>query len=86
MREQAMMAGFWLLLICLICGFYLVTLAIWLASYACPAVANLVKYYRRRQRRGKGLCLACGYNLTGNTSGICPECGEPLRGAGRATP
>lgn len=20
-------------------------------------------------------CLNCGYNLTGNTSGICPECG-----------
>ena len=20
-------------------------------------------------------CLECGYNLTGNTSGICPECG-----------
>ena len=22
------------------------------------------------------LCKECGYNLTGNTSGICPECGE----------
>lgn len=22
-----------------------------------------------------GFCTACGYNLTGNTSGICPECG-----------
>lgn len=21
-------------------------------------------------------CLACGYNLTGNTSGTCPECGR----------
>ena len=29
----------------------------------------------RRRRRGK--CVACGYELTGNTSGICPECGEP---------
>lgn len=24
------------------------------------------------------LCLACGYNLTGNTSGCCPECGSPI--------
>jgi hypothetical protein len=28
-----------------------------------------------RRRRMKGLCVACGYNLTGNTSGRCPECG-----------
>ena len=26
----------------------------------------------------KGLCLKCGYNLTGNVSGICPECGEKI--------
>lgn len=22
-----------------------------------------------------GLCSSCGYDLTGNTSGVCPECG-----------
>lgn len=26
-------------------------------------------------------CLKCGYNLIGNTTGICPECGEPDNGA-----
>lgn len=25
-----------------------------------------------------GLCVKCGYNLTGNTSGVCPECGSHL--------
>jgi hypothetical protein len=25
-----------------------------------------------------GHCLGCGYNLTGNVSGICPECGETI--------
>ena len=30
---------------------------------------------RERQWREHGLCPACGYNLTGNTSGVCPECG-----------
>lgn len=25
-----------------------------------------------------GHCQSCGYNLTGNTSGICPECGHHL--------
>ena len=25
-------------------------------------------------------CRKCGYNLTGNTSGTCPECGTPVAG------
>lgn len=25
-----------------------------------------------------GFCHRCGYNLAGNSTGICPECGEPL--------
>lgn len=28
-----------------------------------------------RRRRHLGLCVACGYNLTG-TPGACPECGQ----------
>jgi hypothetical protein len=32
-----------------------------------------------RKRKGKrGGCLNCGYNLTGNVSGVCPECGTPV--------
>jgi hypothetical protein len=27
----------------------------------------------RARRRALGQCLACGYDLTGNASGICPE-------------
>jgi len=23
-------------------------------------------------------CITCGYNLTGNVSGICPECGQKI--------
>ena len=26
--------------------------------------------------RGESICTGCGYNLTGNVSGRCPECGE----------
>lgn len=33
--------------------------------------------HRRRHREFRGYCLACGYNLSGNLSGVCPECGEP---------
>jgi hypothetical protein len=31
----------------------------------------------RRERLAKGRCLACGYDLRGNVSGVCPESGGP---------
>lgn len=31
-----------------------------------------------QRRRLEGTCIACDYNLTGNVSGICPECGTPI--------
>jgi hypothetical protein len=39
---------------------------------------------RRRRRRKRGLCIRCGYNLTGLTEPRCPECAEPFipRGSG----
>lgn len=41
-------------------------------------------WLRRRYLRFVGRCPQCGYNLTANTSGICPECGTPAtRGAAR---
>lgn len=41
-----------------------------------PVLAFFRGPIRRWRRYRKGLCSNCGYNLTGNTSGICPECGE----------
>ena len=32
----------------------------------------------RDRRRTKGLCPSCGYDLTGNVSGRCPECGAAI--------
>ncbi|MDB5172513.1 MAG: hypothetical protein JWN51_1286 [Phycisphaerales bacterium] len=32
----------------------------------------------RRARRKRGLCIPCGYDLAGNVSGICPECGAKV--------
>ena len=34
------------------------------------------------ERRRQGLCARCGYDLTGNVSGVCPECGTRAGGAG----
>ncbi len=30
---------------------------------------------RAQRRKARNECIACGYNLTGNVTGMCPECG-----------
>ncbi len=34
-------------------------------------------WLRDRRRARLGCCPACAYDLVGNTSGVCPECGAP---------
>ena len=53
--------------------------------WACVLLSALpaLRLWRGRRwkewhRRSLGLCLRCAYNLTGNTSGVCPECGTPV--------
>jgi hypothetical protein len=38
---------------------------------------------RRLRRRQRGLCVGCGYDLTGNVSGACPECGQEAPNKGK---
>ncbi|MDB5355283.1 MAG: hypothetical protein JWN24_1736 [Phycisphaerales bacterium] len=38
----------------------------------------LMGYRRSLIRLGRGCCRGCGYDLTGNTSGVCPECGTRI--------
>jgi predicted amidophosphoribosyltransferase len=57
---------------------YSVSVPLWflcLALGAYPTVAFVRGPLRRRRRRKRGLCVNCAYDLTGNVSGICPECG-----------
>ena len=42
-----------------------------LAAYMLPPLI------RRWSRKRKGLCRECGYDLTGNLSGVCSECATP---------
>lgn len=49
-------------------------LAIFIAGLLLIIVPSLVLVAPRVSR--SGLCKSCGYDLTGNTSGTCPECGE----------
>jgi hypothetical protein len=43
--------------------------------FAIMPLATSIRIYRNRRRRTSGSCVHCGYNLTGNASGACPECG-----------
>lgn len=47
---------------------------IWLPAW----LLGIVLWIQAKRRAvQKGCCIVCGYNLTGNVSGRCPECGTP---------
>lgn len=55
-----------------------IALPAWLLfAVACPLAVWVIV---SRPRNRTGCCIACGYNLTGNVSGRCPECGTPVAG------
>ena len=49
------------------------------AFAAYPMLAFIRGPLRRRRWRKKGCCCKCGYDLTGNVTGICPECGTEAK-------
>ena len=53
-----------------------VIVPLWI-PFAMIAVPTGIVWYRGR-RPPPGHCRKCGYDLTGNISGICPECGTPI--------
>jgi hypothetical protein len=72
-REASFTAPHWLLIL----------------LFSLAPVLTLYRGYRRYRREGAKCCLKCGYNLTGNVSGVCPECGaevEPEGGSDRHPP
>ena len=48
-----------------------------LALVLVPTLASA--FLLRKHGRRPGRCRACGYDLTGNQSGRCPECGTPAK-------
>ena len=62
-------------------SYWAVTFPMWLLmvpAILLVTVAWLLSSLRRAVRSRAGRCRACGYDLTGNTSGICPECGATV--------
>jgi hypothetical protein len=53
------------------------TIPLWL-PFLLVALPTAFLFYRDRRRPGPNHCQQCGYNLTGNLSGTCPECGMPV--------
>jgi hypothetical protein len=54
-------------------------LPLWIPAFLLTTLAALL-FWRDRRRKPPGHCRFCGYNLTANVSGICPECGVPTGG------
>ncbi len=64
-------------------GLRVITLPLWI-----PFALTLLVFFvlpkaflrwRERYRIPLHCCQKCGYDLTGNVSGICPECGEKIQ-------
>ena len=49
---------------------YLMSLAIYLGRVQRRAIHDAL--------RRRSMCVGCSYDLTGNTSGVCPECGTKI--------
>jgi len=70
--------------------FFSVAAPAWLlAAFACAvaillvarmALLPLLRLVLAASRRSRNRCGSCSYNLKGNTSGVCPECGSAVPG------
>jgi hypothetical protein len=50
---------------------------IWPIPIGCFGFILVIRFRKRKPVAGE--CRTCGYDLTGNVSGVCPECGQAVR-------
>jgi hypothetical protein len=53
-----------------------IVLPLWVPLIFVAGPTAFLWYRERRRRFPSGHCQLCGYNLKGNQSGVCPECGS----------
>lgn len=60
-----------------------ISIPLWilLALFTTPPALVLWRARLRRLRIEAGRCPRCGYDLAGNVTGVCPECGERIEPA-----
>jgi predicted Zn-ribbon and HTH transcriptional regulator len=57
-----------------------VLIGVWATAILCSGIAivrEVVRYHKDVSLNVPS-CQFCGYNLTANTSGVCPECGKAI--------
>ncbi len=54
-------------------GSYFLVIPLWIPALLAGVSTFIL--WRRSRRVPPGHCKACRYDLTGNVSGVCPECG-----------
>ena len=58
-------------------GMGTIVMPLWLFP-AAALMPTALLFWRDRRRIPPGHCQRCGYDLTGNVSGVCSECGTPI--------
>jgi len=62
-----------------------VSFPLWLPLLLIALPTGFLFWSDHRKRTRMGHCTTCGYDLKGNTSGTCPECGAVSSAGGNAT-
>lgn len=56
-------------------GWFNCALPLWIPMLF-PVIKSAMTICKLRPSNEERLCMSCGYNLLGNESGVCPECGK----------
>jgi len=62
-------------------GVWAAWIPIW--PFVLGSLALTLLAWRLRRRPPPGHCPSCGYNLTGNVTGVCSECGHEIKSDGQ---
>lgn len=59
-------------------GYTDVVIPFWLLLVLLTLLSLALSFWKKHKRRKRGLCVKCGYDLRGNNTGACPECGKAV--------
>lgn len=59
--------------------YHLIVIPLWTITLLLAVYPSMVLLWILIRRLRRGHCPHCSYNLTGNVSGVCPECGTAIR-------